>query len=352
MTFAHPSYLWALTALAIPLAIHLLSRKEGKVIKVGTLRHVEESNTSQFKSIRLNEVLLLLLRFLMVVSLALFLSGAQCSNPGSSSQKILYLERGISTSQVDTLISAGYELRELPLDKKYWTIVEELNQLPHDIVVVSYSRAENFEGQRIPLSDNIRWITAETPQKEYPALAWTVGDSVFVRTGTSNAMMTVYTTGVGVPDSIEVIRPTPVNISTDDRFVIAALGVLKKEYGLPIRVTNNEQPIMKVEVTPGLGPIVERISPTEIHVNKKLDQDIALNENLVIELFKVLYPELQKPEVNKDMRVLPDELAWSKKNDPVAAGIVNPPAGIEKYLIMLFVLSLAAERFVAICRNQ
>ncbi|MEJ0032271.1 MAG: BatA domain-containing protein [Bacteroidota bacterium] len=86
MTFVNPSYLWALASLAIPIAIHLLSRKEGKVIRVGSLRHVEESNTSQFKSIRLNEILLLLLRCLMISLVVLFMSGAQCSG---TSGKIL-----------------------------------------------------------------------------------------------------------------------------------------------------------------------------------------------------------------------------------------------------------------------
>src|SRR5207237_1101965 len=106
-----------------------------------------------------------------------------------------------------------------------------------------------------------------------------------------------------------------------------------------------------IKITPGIGPLVERISPTEIHINKPLDQDIALNDNLVIELFKVLYPGLQKPEANKDARTLPDELMWSG-NVASSPHQIVPPSGIEKYLILLFLLSLATERFVAIRRNQ
>jgi hypothetical protein len=47
--FAQPIFLWALTALAVPIGIHLLSRKEGKVVKMGSLRHLRETSTQQFK---------------------------------------------------------------------------------------------------------------------------------------------------------------------------------------------------------------------------------------------------------------------------------------------------------------
>ncbi|MEJ0032272.1 MAG: hypothetical protein WDO15_18745 [Bacteroidota bacterium] len=227
----------------------------------------------------------------------------------------------------------------------YWANVEDLNKLPYEIVVVSYSHLDDFKGERIHLNDNIKWITAESPSREFQALAWSVGDSVFVRTGRSNAAITVYQTSFGVPDSIEVIKPRVVNVSTDDKIVLAALKVLKKEYKLPIGFSGEQ----KIVVAPSIGPLVERTSPTEIHINKTLDQDIALNDNLVIDLFKVLYPEFNKTIA--DARVLPDDIAFSKKNE-VALGNVPNKFGIENYLIALFILTLAIERFVAIRRNQ
>lgn len=352
MTFANPSFLWAFAGLAIPLAIHLLSRKEGKIIRVGSIRHVEESNTSQFKSIRLNEIFLLLLRSLMVTMIVLFMSGAQCTSPSSKTVKQLYVESGINVSRVDSLVSNGYELHTIPADVNYWTFAEDINKLPYDIVVVSYSKAENFNGKRIALADNIRWITEESTSKEYPALAWSVGDSVFVRTASSNSMLTSYKTGFGVPDSIKVIEPKVVNVATEDKTVLAALNVLKKTYKLPIEISNNQSPITNIQVGQNIGPLVERVSADEIRINKLLDQDVALNENLVIELFKVLYPELQTSEVKKDARVMPDELAWSSLVTSSSPHLVTSSLGLEKYLVGLFIFALAIERFVAIRRNQ
>lgn len=328
MSFAHPSYLWALTGLAIPLAIHLLSRKEGKIIRVGSIRHVEESNTSQFKSIRLNEIFLLLLRILMVTILVFFISGAQWTGTNKG-KKLAYLERGIAA---DSLVSKGYEVHELPAGN-YWSFAEDLNRMPYEIVVVSYSRADDFKGERIALNENIKWITAEPKPEEFQALAWKAGDSVFVRDARSDAMQTTYRTRTAIPDSISIIEPRPVSVSSGNKFVIAALNVLRKEYKLPIQIT----------VVDSISTFDKQFSPT--------DQDEAINDDLVIGLFKVLYPELQKPEVSKDVRVLPDQFAWAG----VAGGTTSQLAtsdGIEKYLILLFVISLAAERFVAVRRNQ
>lgn len=319
MTFAYPSYLWAMAGLAIPLAIHLLSRKEGKVIRVGSLRHIEESNTSQFKSIRLNEVVLLLLRMLMVIALVLMMSGAQCSGPAGS-KKIAYVEKGIATDSLK-----DYEVKQLP-EGSYWSFAEKLNQSSDQTLVISYSKAVNFKGERIALNDNIKWITAESPAIEVQALAWKAGDSVFVRTARSNSLATIYTTSVGVPDSIKIIEPHVARVSTGDKFEIAALKVLQKVYKLPIEITATDGPTL-------------------------MDQDEALNSNLVMELFKKLYPELQKPEVSADARVLPEQFSWSAGITSSVHNTINSQ-GIEKYLLLLFILSLAAERVVAFKKNQ
>jgi hypothetical protein len=343
MTFANPVYLWALAGLTIPLAIHLLSRKEGKIIRVGSLRHVVESNTSQFKSIRLNEILLLLLRCLMIAAIVLFMSGAQCSGSLNKTLRWVVAERGID---VDSLVAKGYEFHAMPREN-YWSYVEDLNKLPHEIIVLSHSYADNFRGKRVALNENIRWITTPADPKQYDALAWSAGDSVFVRRASSNGMVTAYSTRVGVPDSIEVIKPHAVGVTTNDPVVTAALNTLKKEFRLPITFPGDQA----ITITPSTGPLVERISPAGIHINKVPDQDVALNDNLVIELFKVLYPELQKAEVDEDVRVLPDEIAFSKTNS-VALESAPSTFGIEKYLVALFLLTLATERFVAIRKNQ
>jgi hypothetical protein len=344
MTFANPSYLWAFAGLAIPLAIHLLSRKEGKVIRVGSLRHVEESNTSQFKSIRLNEILLLMLRWLMVTMIVLFIAGAQCTNPPGKKGTWVMVEPGVD-NKIDSL-----EVHALPAGN-YYSVARKLGELPSDIIVLSASRVTRFNGERISLPPNITWMTVEQPSVQFAATAWQAGDTVFVRTANSSALATSYGTSIGVPDSIDIIRPEAVRVSVKNDLVAAAINVMRKEFKLPISVDAAGD--QKITFAGGPGPLVQRSSPTEVVINSRLDQDVALNENLVVQLFQVFYPNLHEPAVSqqKDVRAMPDELAWSPDSQNQSAeGPAS--AGIEKYLIMLFALSLVAERFVAIRRNQ
>src|SRR4051812_18737531 len=106
MTVANPIFLWCLAGLAIPLTIHLLSRKEGKIVKLGSIRHVQESSTRQFRGIRLNEILLLVLRSALIVVFTLILSGLLF--PGARSTKWVVVEKGLEaqprvTAAIDSL---------------------------------------------------------------------------------------------------------------------------------------------------------------------------------------------------------------------------------------------------------
>src|SRR5258707_10816615 len=114
--FGNPAYLFALAGLVIPVVIHFLSRKEGKVIKLGSVRHVVETSTQQFKGIKLNEIILLLLRCAMVTVFSLLLSGLRCSYQGK--EKWTIVEKGLAglphlQSVLDSLKNDGYSLRLL-----------------------------------------------------------------------------------------------------------------------------------------------------------------------------------------------------------------------------------------------
>ena len=107
MHFTNPLFLWALSGLAIPLGIHLLSKKEGKVIRMGSLRHLQETSTQQFRGIRLNEILLLVLRCLLIILFVFILSGLQLNSLKKT--KWVVMENGLprtSSMIIDSLTTA------------------------------------------------------------------------------------------------------------------------------------------------------------------------------------------------------------------------------------------------------
>src|SRR4051812_17322397 len=118
INFLHPAWLWGLTGLTIPVAIHLLSRKEGKVIYVGSVRHLTDSVTAQFSSIRLNEILLLVIRMLLLTLLVFLLAGSQLTMSDRTNTKWVVIENGVerqklSSSVIDSALRNGFELRYL-----------------------------------------------------------------------------------------------------------------------------------------------------------------------------------------------------------------------------------------------
>lgn len=68
------SWLWALGAMVVPVAIHWLSKRHAKEVPVGTLRFFEEEESKHFQSFRLQDKWRLFLRLLFTASLVLALA--------------------------------------------------------------------------------------------------------------------------------------------------------------------------------------------------------------------------------------------------------------------------------------
>jgi hypothetical protein len=183
MGFGNPIWLWGFVGLLIPVIIHLLSRKEGRVLLVGSVRHLRESATAQFRSIRLNQILLLLLRSALIASIVLFLSSAFLKKSGDSKNQWLVIEKGLEKNDevktlIDSLNDSGFETHYLsngfPLlndsadtrpTKNYWGLAEDLAAKNLDsVLVISYNFEKYFKGKRIPMKVN--WLHFSPSEKE------------------------------------------------------------------------------------------------------------------------------------------------------------------------------------------
>ncbi len=74
MSFLNPLYLFGLAAAAIPILIHLFTRKRPREVPFSSLEFLSEVNRSEIRRIQLKQWLLLLLRTLAVIALALAMS--------------------------------------------------------------------------------------------------------------------------------------------------------------------------------------------------------------------------------------------------------------------------------------
>ena len=405
MAFANPFWLWGLTALSIPLAIHLLSRKEGKVISVGSLRHLKDANTQKFKSLRLNEVFLLILRCLLIILLVLFLSGLQLKS--TTNQTWVIVEESLkgnrmAKSIIDSLTAQGYELHYYSEGQgesefhaqSYWSLVEQLeSKAISEAVVLSTSRAEFFKGIRNELPSSVTWITVPGSFEDFPVAATRKSkDSVTITYGSMHNSNTHYQTIIsGITpnqswfqtktDSIHIDDPDTITISLfsapdflyDKQIVLAVLKAIQSN--VPEKFIIGESSVDSVDMMIWLSnsppqaksekliyfknsPIdrlFEQQSFSQWQLSKRLNEDIALNENLVIELAKIILPRHAQWKIAnaKDQRVMPEEMMWSKPSGESDTGLQNASfILVDKYLIALIILVLIIERIVAFRRNQ
>ncbi len=365
MAFANPIWLWGFTALAVPIAIHLLSRKEGKVIAMGSLRHLKDANTQQFKSLRLNEILLLILRCLIIILVVLFLSGLQIQK--SSMQKWVLIENGLkdniqAQSLIDSLNKQGFESHsfssEFPKAEEsvigssmnYWQLLEQLNRKGiSEAVVIASGKAEPFKGQRIPQPGNIKWVTVSTSPKDYLITAIQKGkDSLIVKIGSvqnenthySQSISSLVTTGIykSGSDSIAISKEDTISIllasdpafSFDSKIMLASLKAIQKnipaqivinssttemkdqtqydwliwlsEKGIP---ANKAKQILRYNNQP-YHELFEQIASAEWVLSRRLNEKIALEENLGLQLAEIVYPADATREIanEKDQRIL------------------------------------------------
>lgn len=74
MTFLNLTFLWGLPLLAVPIAIHLLSRRRQEVVKWGAMQFLTSGSIRRRRIWRVDDLLLMLLRILAVLGLVLALA--------------------------------------------------------------------------------------------------------------------------------------------------------------------------------------------------------------------------------------------------------------------------------------
>ena len=118
MTFLNPLYLLGLAAAAIPIVIHLLTRKRPRRIEFSSVEFLREVNVAQLRRFRLRELFLLALRVLAITLLALALSrpafkgalGGRGADAASSI--VLLIDRSASMGAVESRTPLAQHARE------------------------------------------------------------------------------------------------------------------------------------------------------------------------------------------------------------------------------------------------
>jgi hypothetical protein len=192
MQFVQSIWLWAITGIAVPIVIHLWNVKQGKTFKVGSILFVTETARSYATSLKISELLLLLLRCLLLMVLALLLCQPFITTQDHATKEkgwVLIPKQSTAAayaryhSAIDSLLNAGYRFHyfnksfdEALLSDtansvnnssaettiNYWVLLQQLNQrIPASLPVYLFTdnHLDHFSGSRPTVSLNIQWRT-------------------------------------------------------------------------------------------------------------------------------------------------------------------------------------------------
>ncbi|MFZ6010379.1 MAG: BatA domain-containing protein [Bacteroidota bacterium] len=415
MLFYNPIWLWGLTGLLIPIGIHLLSRKEGRVIHIGSLRHLQDSDSARFKSVRLNEVVLLLLRCLLLSLIVFMMAGLHIPSRTKTSKHWLVIEKGIEHSSayaslIDELKKKDYEVRFLspgfPEVKDsiaaepvydYWALIEQLqSEMVDSLIVISYNHANNFKGKRLP-AINARWLTEESQPVQHPVEKIAAADSTWTRIGNFHAKRTSYKTqktqatqddrqiNIKNFDTISIAVVAEKENAYDQKLMLASLRAIQtivphkllistyqpsewndKQFDWTIwladHAPNKNNCIFYTNSLNENLPLLIRAQQTHVTrgkderwiITSRLNEDRMLKENFILLLASILLPNTATKDAQQnDRRVLPEDAMWSSgKNEQPKHVVDGIDSNTSKFLPILILLTLLVERSLAYKRNQ
>ncbi|WKV11627.1 BatA domain-containing protein [Marivirga harenae] len=167
MNWLNPIALWGLTALIIPIIIHLWSKNKTREIAFGSIRFLKESSTLQSKRIQFSELPLLLLRLLILVLLVMLLA-RWFTLEEVEKQKALLLGEGIEVPQAFADNKDLMVLNTSPNHDtgNHWYFLERIAQENPEIdslVYINNFKNTDFTGAIPKLNFNVEFISADNP---------------------------------------------------------------------------------------------------------------------------------------------------------------------------------------------
>lgn len=335
MYFLSPLYLWALLGLAVPIAIHLWSKKEGKTIKIGSIRLIKEADSKQSSSIKLNEWWLLFLR-LLILSLLVFIIAEPRLKQSEQKVPITYLfeasllEYNEIKKIIDTLDTSNslriFEKGFPELEREqvgnisettpnYWQLAKDLQELRSDsIVVFTNSFISGIKGKRPSVQKNIKWILLDLGEKEEIAIkAIKKGEEVKILKAISNREKLGFETEI-----VSIKDPRVINNSSGDSIYLKNENSIK---GIPIE----KEDALKIELYASDG-----FSETEFYLEAALKAISKFIDREII-VHKVQNKEsinLQKADAiiwlsEEDIKGIKLPILFYQENKPAASLIIQ-----------------------------
>ena len=172
MEFLQPILLWGLLGLSVPILIHLWNGKKGKLVAWAAMQWLQEQDNQSSKSIRIDQILILILRMLLILLLVFLLAQMLLKGFGKSETgEVIHLvqlnkkviedfkfELEQALEKGEKVMIADEDLTEIEsLDDLNQTVLNQSNKIQESLNELP----ENTENLNLYLSNSDRLISSE-----------------------------------------------------------------------------------------------------------------------------------------------------------------------------------------------
>lgn len=351
MTFLNPLYLYGLFGLLVPIAIHIWSKKEGRLIRVGSTQFFPEAESKQSSSLHLNEIWLLILRLLLICTLVFILAQPMIPSSKQQSEQLAFISPQLKDHKQalafkDSLVNQGYSLKWFTpgfpdIDEEvqtsdttyFWQLLSDLEELQvANSVIVCNVKLKDVVGKRPMLNTQHSFVHfSNNEANTFLVEAINTDKSRYqVIEGKSSGQVTVFENYSpdenkvtsedgkliveGIQNSVSVLSDTiSITIRNDDKynkdafFISSAIKTIQAYTKWPIVLSDDENADWLIWLSDNEWPksgfeqvlrintrynsdklIAYDIQQSEYVLTKRLTSDIVVKENLVVGLLHLL----------------------------------------------------------------
>ena len=386
MTFIEPFLLWGALAVAIPIALHFWHQKRGKLLPWAATQWLTERNQQQSRGLRLDNVLLLLIRCMLLLLLAILL--AQPVPVLSWLNKETAIQR-IHLVQPNVLVTDNFRF-ELDEAKKKGEQIVSMDKAFNPLILQTAIHKLPFEHTELHLYLVNNQALADVPAITVPARfrLHTVIDSVSKPRSylalTDNRQLYIDQNGrltsTATPDptlrfQTAPVHSGPIRVLLDyqskpaQQTVRAALNALTDVYALPLSIDDRKtsNALYDWVLTDRLRPVSEPArNPKTLYIisgtgrTTTTDNVVFTTETLTPQTSELVaggqLPEWLGEQLVRHYGLITNQLPLSQQT--LKALFVfhtktnqTQQAGVQNALTLLFVVLLILERWISLTKN-
>ncbi len=399
MELLNPLMLWGALAIAVPIIIHFWHQKKGKVIYWAATNWLIEKNLQQSRGIRLDNIFLLILRCLLLLLLCLLLSKPLLHTLNSHQ-----VAHKVHLVQANSLVVNSYKFElEQALkkgEKCYWfsptlepitdfsqtiknekidgiTIQNSLNQLSElidneqiNMYFVNSEALANLPHIFVPNTFSVHSLTDSSQQQAKPYLALADNKKVFIG---SNKLLTATSDNIanGAVKHTGLIKVLIENIDDSEKQSIkASLTALSQTYQLAFQLSEKAEDNVSYDIVFSNHPLKKVLTNNTLYFFSNTNKwEVTGSQSN-----QILIPDLLNPQKTEIVYngLLPEFLGekiiqhFGLQNEYKALSHqqLNSLFKAQKYfkalsndwfpksLLLIFILLLALERWIAIYKNS